>query len=66
MSQYVHRRDINCGPVVVVVVVVVFTLNRPFCPASSAHPVSVLILYPREILILWSLTVRQRKTKNKN
>ena len=29
------------------VVVAVFTLNRPFYPASSAHPVSVLIPYPR-------------------
>ena len=42
---------------------VVFTLNRPFYPASSAHPVSVLIPYPGEILILWPQTVRQRKTK---
>ena len=46
-----------------VVVVVVFTLNRPFYPASSVHPVSVLIPFPREILLLWSQTVRQRKTK---
>ena len=47
-------------------VVVVFTLNRPFYPASSVHPVSVLIPNPREILIMWSQTaVRQRKTKNK-
>ena len=46
-----------------VVGVVVFTLNRPFYPASSVHPVSVLIPYPRETLILWSQTVRQRKTK---
>ena len=43
--------------------VVVFTLNRSFYPASSVHPVSVLIPYPREILILWSQTVRQSKTK---
>ena len=49
--------------VVVVVVVVVFTLNRHFYPASSVHPVPVLISYPREILIRWSQTVRQRKTK---
>ena len=28
-----------------VVVVVVFTWNRPFYPASSAHPVSVLIFF---------------------
>ena len=49
--------------VAVVVVAAVFTLNRPFYPALSAHPVSALILYPKEILILWSQTVRQRKTK---
>ena len=46
-------------------VIAVFTLNRPFYPSSSVHPVSVLIPHPREILILWSQTVRQRKTKNK-
>ena len=46
---------------------VVFTLNRPFYPASSVHPVSTLIPYPREIhvLLLWSQTVRQKKPKNK-
>ena len=45
-------------------VVVVFTLNRSFYPTTSAvHPVSVLILHPREMQILWSQTVRQRKTK---
>ena len=49
-----------------VVVVAVFILNRPFYQASSVHPVSVLIPYPRDMLILWSqTTVRQRKTKNK-
>ena len=49
---------------VVVVVVVVFTLNRSFHPTASAvTPVSFLILHPREIQILWSRTVRQRKTK---
>ena len=44
-------------------VVVVLILNCPFYPASSVHPVSVLISYTREILIMWSQTVRQRKTK---
>ena len=50
------------------VVVVVLTLNNNFYAASSAHPVSVLIPYPREIrvLIMWSQTERQRKTKNEN
>ena len=48
---------------VVVAVVFVFTLNRPFYPASSVQPVSVVIPYPREIPILWSQTVRRRKTK---
>ena len=44
--------------------VVVFTLNRSFYPTTSAvPPVSFLILHPREIQILWSQTVRQRKTK---
>ena len=53
--------------VVVVVVaadVVVFALNRPFYPTTSAvTPVSFLILHPREIKILWPQTGRQRKTK---
>ena len=35
---------------VVVVVVVVFTLNRPFYPSTSAEPpVSFLVLHPSEI-----------------
>ena len=39
---------------VVVVVVVVFTLNRSFYPTTPAvPPVSFLILHPREIQILW-------------
>ena len=33
--------------------VIVFTLNRPSHPASSAHPVYVLIPHPRETLILF-------------
>ena len=37
-------------------------MNRPFYPASSVHPASVLIPHPREILILWPQTVTQRKT----
>ena len=56
-----------CGCVVVaVVVVVVSTLNHPFSPASSVDPVPVLIPYPREILIMWSQTLRQRKTEKYN
>ena len=56
-TRLIHR-------VVVVVVVVVFTLNRSFYPTTSAAPpVSVLILHPREVQIMWSQTVRQRKTK---
>ena len=50
----------------IVVAVVVSTLNRPFYPASSVPSVSVFIPYPREIPILWSHTVRQRRTKNWN
>ena len=38
-------------------------LHRSFYPTSSVHPVSVLILHPREIQIMWSQTVKQRKTK---
>lgn len=44
---------------------VVFTLNRCFYPASSVHPVSVLIPYPRQTIILWSQIMRQRKKKGK-
>ena len=58
-----HQTIVVVVVVVVVVIVVVCTSNRPFYPASSAHPVSVLIPCPREILILWSQTVRQTKTK---
>lgn len=39
-------------------VCVVFTLNRPFYPTTSVHPVPVLIPYSREILIMCSQTVR--------
>ena len=53
--------------IVVDVVVVVFTLNRYFYPTTLAvHPVSVLILHPREIQIMWSQTVRKRKNKIAN
>ena len=41
---------------------VAYTLNRPFYPASSVHAVSVLIPCSREMLVMWSQTVRQRKT----
>ena len=40
---------------VVVVVVVVFKLDRSFYPTTSAvPPVSFLILHPRETQIMWS------------
>ena len=43
---------------------VVFTLNRSFYPTTSAHPVSVLILHPREILRTnYVVTDCGRKTK---
>ena len=43
--------------------VVVFTLNRSFYPTTSAvHPVSVLILYPRDT----NYVVKDRKNKQKN
>ena len=53
--------------VVVVVVIVVFTLiNRSFYPTTSAvHPVSFLILHPREIQIMWSQTVKTEKHQTK-
>ena len=37
-------------------------------PTTSLHPVSVLILHPREIqlIIMWSHTVRQCKPNNRN
>ena len=48
--------------VVVVVVVAVFTINRSFYPTTSApHPVSVLILYPREIKKNCDHRLRQKK-----
>ena len=44
--------------------VVVFTLNRCSCPTTSAlSPGSFLSLHHTDIQILWSQTVRQRKTK---
>ena len=50
--------------VVVVVVVVVFTLKRSFYPTTSAvHPVSFLILHPREIQILWSDSINRSETE---
>ena len=52
----VYRGIISIGPwIVVVIVVVVFTLNRSFYPTTLAvPPVSVLFPHPREIHILWS------------
>ena len=55
--------------VVVVVGVVVFTLQQTvfFYPTLSAvPPVSFLILHHREMQILWSPTVRQRKAKRRS
>ena len=51
--------------VYVVIFVLVFTLNRSFYPTSAVPPVTVLILHPKEIQIMWSQTVRQRKTKRR-
>ena len=49
-GHYVWPADVY-----LVVVVVVFTLNRSFYPTTSAvPPVSVLILHPREIQFIWS------------
>ena len=63
-TQLCKLRGTSDTFVVVVVVVDVFTLNRSFYSTTSAvPPVSFLILHRREIQILWSQTVRQRKTK---
>ena len=45
----------------------VFAVNRSFYPTTSpVHPVSVLILHPTEIQILWSQTAAVgEKTKEK-
>ena len=51
----VHRIEIDR-------VCVAFTSNRSFYPATSVHPLSVMI-HPIEVQILWSQTVRQRETK---
>ena len=46
------------------IVVVVSTSNRSFYPTTTiAVPPVSLLIHPREIQILWSQTVRQRRTK---
>ena len=50
--------------VVVVDVVVVCLYAKPFfLPTTSAVPAVSFLIHPREIQIMWSQTVRQRKTK---
>ena len=49
---------------------VVFVLKGSFYPTTSAHPVPVLILHPREIqiiimFIMWSQTAKQSEPKPK-
>ena len=51
--------------VVVVVVVFVFTLSRCIYPTSAVHPVSVLIIHPREILFMWSHTETENQSNRK-
>ena len=46
-------------------VCVVFTFSRSFFPTTSVHPVSVLILHPREIQMLWSQTEIEKKQNNR-
>ena len=48
---------------VVVVVCIVFTLNRSFYSTTSVYPVSVLFLHPREIQIRWSACESREKPK---
>ena len=40
--------------------------NHYFYPTISVHPLSVLILHPREVRILWSQTARQSKPNNRS
>ena len=44
------------------------SLMGAFPYPTSSHPVSVLVLRPREIqlIIMWSQTVRQSKPNNRN
>ena len=65
---FVLMMQARCTAVVVVVVFVafVFSLNRSFYPTTLVvHPVSLLILHPREIpgTDFVVTAVRQRKTK---
>ena len=43
---------VGCG--IIPHVCVVFILNRSFYPTTSVHPVSVLVLHPKEIQNMWS------------
>ena len=64
---FVLMMQARCTAVVVVVFVAfVFSLNRSFYPTTLVvHPVSLLILHPREIpgTDFVVIAVRQRKTK---
>ena len=48
------------------VVRVVFTSNRFFYSTTSVDPVSVLILQPREMQIMWSQTETAKNQNNRN
>lgn len=43
--------------------IVVFTWNRFFYPTTSVHPMSVPIIYPREIQTVWSQDCETEKSK---
>ena len=56
----------SSAAVLVVNLVIVFTVNRSFYPTTSAVPrVSLLVLHPREIGILRSLTETHRKNQSR-
>ena len=65
LAVYVRNFTVHGGQRVVLCVLLSFTLNRSFCP-RSVHPVSVLILNPREIQIMWSQTETEKNQNNRN
>ena len=56
--------SVNVIVVVVVVAVVAFTVNRPFYPASSVHPASVLIPYAKTFCTRYRKLTYKRSFKN--
>ena len=66
LGTRMHKLRDGYGKIAAVVVVVAFTYYRSSYPTTSAvHPVSVLILHPREMQILWSQTVETERNQAK-